>query len=154
MTSRYKILALDVATNTGWSVGEAHGTWDLRSKRDESVGMRLIRFRSKLEEVFKLCEINLVVFERVAGHHQNAVIVAAELVGVVKTFCEDNKIEYRAYSAGEIKRHATGKGNSNKAAMIAAAKEKLNYQGEDDNEVDAMWLHALATHDLTGGTNE
>lgn len=139
-----KILALDVATHCGWCTETASGTWDLTPRRDESAGMRLIRFRSKLREIIALEEIELVVFERSAGQHQSSVIVQAELHGVLKTFCEDNKIEYNAFSATEIKKFATGKGNSNKAAMIQAAKDKHGYTGDDDNEADAIHIYNLA----------
>lgn len=138
------ILALDVATHCGWCTKTAHGVWDFSIKKDESSGMRLIRFKSKLKEITALEEIDLVVFERTAGFHKSALIVQAELHGVLKTFCEENKIEYRAYSAKEIKTHATGKGGAGKPQMIAAAKEKLGYTGEDDNEADAMWIYDLA----------
>jgi len=53
-----------------------------------------------------------------------------------KLFCEENDIVYQAFSASEIKKSATGKGNSGKPQMIAAAKEKYGYTGTDDNEAD------------------
>jgi Holliday junction resolvasome RuvABC endonuclease subunit len=138
------ILALDVATKTGFCTKTAYGLWDFTVKRDESSGMRLIRFKSKLKELFQLEDINLVVFERSQGFHQNAVIVQSELHGCLKLFCEESKIEYRAFSPGEIKKFATGKGNAKKDAMVLAAKEKYGYPGKDDNEADAIHLFYLA----------
>ena len=138
-----KILALDVATKCGWCTETAHGMWDLSIKKDESSGMRLIRFKSKLVEVVKLEEITLITFERTAGHHKNALIVQAELHGVLKIFCEERKIDYRAFSAKEIKSHATGNGNASKLLMIKSAQEKLGLKTEDDNEADAMWIYDL-----------
>jgi Holliday junction resolvasome RuvABC endonuclease subunit len=76
------------------------------------------------------------------------VIVHSELQGQVKVVCEDLGIQYRGYSSQEIKKFATGKGNANKAAMIEAAKNKLDYPGKDDNEADALWLLELAINDL------
>ena len=91
-----KILALDVATHCGWAVNhEIYGVWDLSPKRDESAGMRLIRFRYKLKEVIEKEKINLVVFERPGGRHVGAVIVHSELQGQVKVICEDLNIPYR-----------------------------------------------------------
>ena len=140
----YKILALDVATKTGWCTITTSGVWDFTLKRDESSGMRLVRFKSKLKELISLEGINLVFFERSQGMHQNAVITQSELHGVLKIFCEENNIEYRAFSPSEIKKFATGKGNANKLAMIEAAKLKYNYQGNDDNEADAIHIFHLA----------
>lgn len=141
------ILALDQATKTGWACDFQHGSgvWDLRIKKDESAGMRLIRLRSKLKELQMLMGFDLLVYERVAGRFQSSTNVASEIVSVMKVFCEDNGIEYRAFSAGEIKRHATGKGNCGKPAMIAAAKKKWPHiEIEDDNQADALHLLSLA----------
>lgn len=147
-TKDLRILALDVATHCGWAISnQIYGVWDLTPKRDEGAGMRLVRFRSKLKEVLEREQINVLVFERPGGRHTGAVIVQSELQGQIKVICEDAKIPYRGYSSQEIKKFATGKGNSGKPAMIAAAKEKLNYTGEDDNEADALWLLELAKQD-------
>jgi len=43
-----------------------------------------------------------------------------------------------------IKKHATGKGNAGKAAMIAAARAR-GFDPQDDNEADALALLAWAT---------
>jgi Holliday junction resolvasome RuvABC endonuclease subunit len=139
-----KILALDVATKTGFCTETASGVWDFNLKRDESSGMRLIRFKSKLKELIALEEISLIVFERSQGMHQNAVITQSELHGCLKLYCEENKIEYRAFSPGEIKKFATGKGNANKDAMIKAVVEKYGKTPKDDNEADAIHLFHLA----------
>jgi Holliday junction resolvasome RuvABC endonuclease subunit len=143
-----RILALDPATHCGYALSRTlYGVWDLTPKRDESIGMRLIRLRSKLNELIISEKINLVVFERPGGHHVAAVIVQSELQGQIKVICEDHKIEYRAYSSQEIKKFATGKGNVGKPAVIAAAQEKLGYTGKNDNEADALWLLELAKRD-------
>jgi len=142
------ILALDIATITGWATKEASGVWDFHIARDESKGMRLLRFRAKVIELCQLMEINLIVYEMPAGHHKNALLVAAEMIGVLKSFCEDNNIDYRSYPSTEIKRFATGKGSANKILMIEAAREKLGYKGDDDNEADALWLYQLANHQI------
>ena len=143
------ILALDVATKTGWASPTSSGVWDLKTKRDESGGMKLIRFKVKLTELIEAESIDLVVFERTSGFHKNALIVQAELHGVLKSLLEELNIEYRAYSAGEIKKHATGKGNAKKPAMIAAAEVKWpELKIVDDNHADALWLKDLAETDL------
>ncbi|MEY3082847.1 MAG: hypothetical protein RJA94_2832, partial [Pseudomonadota bacterium] len=49
-------------------------------------------------------------------------------------------------SVGTIKRFATGKGNADKQAMIAAVRER-GFESADDNEADAIaiLLWALET---------
>ena len=145
---KLKILALDPATHCGWAINKSiYGVWDLTPKRDESIGMRLIRFRAKLIEVIQKEKINLVVFERPGGLFKASIITQSEIQGQIKVVCEDNKVDYRAYSSTEIKKFATGKGNAGKPLMIQAAKDKLDYPGNNDNEADALWILELAKSD-------
>lgn len=146
---KHTILAIDPATNCGWAVNDyLCGVWDLKPKRDESMGMRLIRLRAKLKEVCEAENVSIIVFERPGGRNVSAIITQSELQGVIKVFCEETNIPYKAYSSTEIKKFATGKGNSNKTEMIKQAKSKLNYKGDNDNEADALWLLHLARKDL------
>lgn len=142
------LLALDVASKTGWATKTASGTWDLNPKKDESKGMALIRFKAKLTEIVKLEGVNIIVFERPAGMHVSSVISQSEKHGVLKLFCEENSIEYKAYSASEIKRFATGKGNAGKPAMIASCYHNYGIQPLDDNHADALHIYHLAIKDL------
>lgn len=142
------ILGLDISTKTGFATKSASGVWDFSIKRDESSGMRLIRFKSKLTEMIQLHGIKLIAFERSSGQYQSTVIVQSELHGVLKIVCEENKIEYRAYSAKEIKKFATGKGNSGKPLMIEAAKKKYGVEPIDDNHADALHIYHLCIVDL------
>ena len=105
--------------------------------------MRLIRFKSKLKEIAKLEQITLITFETPAIYGKFPNFVQSELHGVLKVFCEENGIEYRGFAPTEIKKHATGKGNAGKPAVVAAAKSKLGYTGNDDNEADAMWIYDI-----------
>lgn len=143
-----KILSLDVATHTGWCTETTSGVWDLSPKRDQSMSMRLVKMKAFLREIVAMEGIEMVVFERSQGAHQNAVIVQSELHGVLKLFCEENNLPYKAYSPGEIKKFATGKGSANKQAMVEAAQKKYGYTGKDDNEADAIHIYHLANSEF------
>jgi Holliday junction resolvasome RuvABC endonuclease subunit len=149
--SALRILALDLATRTGWAHSSGpYGTWDLSVRRDESGGMRLIRFDGKLDEIRRNVGVDLVVFE--AARHaavgmQGALVIQSELQGVLKLWAEGNGVEYRAYSPSEIKKHATGKGNADKALMLTTAQAKWGNVTSHD-EADALWLLDLAKKDL------
>jgi len=139
-----KVLSLDIASLTGWALDtEVYGTWDFKTLKDESMGMKLIRFKAKLKEIHELEALDIIIYERPAGKHANSMIHQAKLIGVMEKFCEENGIDYRAYSASEIKLFATGKGNCSKGDMIKAAKEKYGYTGSDDNEADAIHMREL-----------
>jgi Holliday junction resolvasome RuvABC endonuclease subunit len=141
----FKILAMDPASKFGWAITDnLYGEWDLTTRKDESMGMKLIRFRSKLDELYNLQKFDLIVYERPAGKHTNPIIHQSKLIAVIEEWCELNKIPYRAYSAGEIKKFATGKGNAGKPMMIESAKEKYDCSKLTDNEADALHLLHLA----------
>jgi len=140
-----KILAIDPASILGWAVSRTmYGIWDLKTRKDESMGMKLIRLNSKLNEIHSQYPLDLVVYERPGGFHTVAIIHQSKLIGKIEEWCEANKVEYRGYSSKEIKKYATTKGNAGKPAMILAARLKLGYPGKDDNEADALWLLELA----------
>lgn len=142
-----KILALDIATKTGWKTGTASGVWDLKPNRGESEGMRVVRFKAKVKEVIELEGIDIIAYERPAGMHKGSIMVASEMVGVLKDLCIEKGVQLACYSASEIKKFATGKGNAKKEAMISAAKS-LGFNPKDDNEADAIHLYRLCKSDL------
>ncbi len=148
METHINILAIDQASNCGWCSKNAYGVWDFNTRKDESSGMKMLRFRAKLKEVCDLECINLIVYERVAGQHANSIIHAAKMVAMIETYCEENNINYKAVSAGEVKRFATGKGNANKEKMIEAARLKYGYTGSNDNEADAIHIYHHTIADL------
>jgi len=145
-----KILALDVATKTGWAhTDSTGGVWDFSVKRDESGGMRLLRFKGKLKEIFALTTVDIVVYE--AARHaapgmQGALVVQSEMQGVLKEWCECEKLLYKGYSPTEIKKHAIGKGRGSKDVITEAAEKRWpDIEIIDHNHADALWLLDLAT---------
>lgn len=144
-----KILALDIATKTGWATDTASGVWNLKPVRGESVGMRVVRFKAKVKELILLEGIEVIAYEMPAGRHKAAIMVASQMVGVLMDLCEEHKILYTPYTAQAIKKLATGKGNAGKPAVIAAAKKKFPHvQIIDDNHADALWLLEVAKNEL------
>ena len=61
-------------------------------------------------------------------------------------YCEENSIPYSGIPVGTIKKHATGKGNSGKPAMMLAYLNKWGIFPQDDNECDARWLFDLVSN--------
>lgn len=144
-----RILALDPATKFGWAINhDIYGVWDLTTRRDQSQGFKLLRFRAILDEACKLNKVSVIAYEKPGGRNYAALVLHSKLVGEIEKYCEENNIEYKGYSAGDIKKFATGKGNSGKPAMIEAAQEKLGYEGNDDNEADALWILELLKFEL------
>lgn len=143
-----RTLALDLGTRTGWALrddtGIISGVWDLapsRLRRYEGGGMRYVRLRQMLNSIgFSVRYIDRVVFEEVRRHAGvDASHVYGGCLAVLTSLCEETGIPYTAIPVGTIKKHATGKGNANKDAMIEAAKAR-GWNPTDDNEADALWL--------------
>ena len=141
-----RILALDLGTKTGWALYDdgiiQSGTWQLcpeSQRRWEGGGMRYVRFVDLLSD---LPRPDRIAYEEVRRHKGTT---AAHTYGGFQSslmaWCERNKIPYEAYPVAQIKRHATGKGNASKEAMIEAAKKFGEV--EDDNHADALMLMSL-----------
>jgi len=151
MTEGVTILAVDPGTKTGWahSCGTS-GTWDLKVKKDESSGMRLIRLRGKLTEMKANVGVTILAYEanRYSGQGKrgSAQVVQSEFQALIKVWCLDNAVEFSGLSSSEIKSFATGRGNASKQEMIDAAIKKWRrpFDEKDNNEVDALWLLEFA----------
>ena len=154
------VLALDLGTSTGWALrapaGQVvSGTQSFKPGRFEGGGMRYLRFRTWLAEVQATAgPIGAVYFEEVRRH---AGVDAAHAYGgflaTLTAWCEHHGIPYSGVPVGTIKKHATGKGNADKAVMIAAARA-LGFAPVDDNEADALHLLAWAAQEqIRGGAD-
>ena len=125
------ILALDLGSTTGWALRNdrcriLHGTAAFRPTRFEGGGMRYLRFKRWLTELKQTTDgLDAVFFEEVRRH---AGVDAAHAYGGfmahLTAWCEHHQIPYQGVPVGTIKKHATGKGNAGKAAMLAAMQAR------------------------------
>lgn len=150
------ILALDMATVTGWATlidGRIEsGVQDFTKKRGESNGMLFMRFTGWLYALgFDFAgksRFDLVVYER--AHHRGG--AATELcVGLMtraQEFATRIGAEYMAVHTATLKKYATGKGNAGKPEMVSWAAAKVNRFITDDNESDAIALLYYAMDEL------
>lgn len=88
-------------------------------------------------------DLDLVVVEGYSYGHGNNLARAAELGGVLRHELEVAEIPWLEVPPKSLKKYATGNGSSSKAGMVVAARERLGYEGLDDNEADAAWLRAF-----------
>jgi crossover junction endodeoxyribonuclease RuvC len=140
------ILALDLGQTTGWAVRNADGaitsgTAEFKPSRFEGGGMVFLRFRALLQEVDETAgRICAVYFEEVAAHRGVAAAHAyGGFLAHLTAWAEAAKTPYRGVPVGIIKRHVTGKGNADKAAVTTAIRA-LGFDPVDDNEADALAL--------------
>lgn len=149
------ILALDLGTTTGWALSGydgliTSGTASFRPGRFDGGGMRYLRFTNWLSEIDRLSgPITAIYFEEVRRHvGTDAAHVYGGLMATLTSWGELRGVPYEGVPVGTIKKHATGKGNAPKAAMITAARAR-GYSPADDNEADAIALLLWAIE--TGG---
>ena len=153
--SGWPILALDLATKTGWALQDRDGqilsgVKEFPLKRGESRGIRFLRFRKWLREILetgnfgcRFCDNTpgVIVYEQ--AHHRGgyATEVAVGLVTDVLAEAAREGIEHMSVHSGTLKKATTGSGRSSKADMIAQVK--LWYPNThiiDDNHADALCL--------------
>jgi|SRR5581483_3563047 len=168
MPRRKVILALDLGAKCGWALWKdgkvSSGTWKLvkstTKKHTERHGMRFVRLQEQLELIHREIHIDAIFYEEV---HAHAGTDAAHAYGGYRShamsWCETanmgtpvwpEPVLYGSFGVGTIKKRATGKGNSKKDKMIAAANRlwKGKKKVTDDNEADALWILVLATERL------
>ena len=147
------VLALDPGTITGWAIllltgAILSGTWDFRPRRGDGAGVRFLRLRAKLDEIHRLYALGHVVYELPAGHYKSGAAddVIKGLVAHIQSWCEAACVPYEGFAPSEVKKHATGKGNAPKDAVVAAARARWGNEAiRDSNEGDARWILDLAT---------
>lgn len=150
-------LALDLGTQMGWAAKSADavitsGTVKFQNDRWQGGGMRFLRFKQWLTEMKQVTGgIDVIVYEQVRRH---AGVDASHAYGgwlaILSAWCEHHGVAYQGVPVATIKRYATGKGNADKAAMIAAIRRR-GFTPGDDNEADAVALLLWATDPNGGG---
>jgi len=142
------ILALDLGTTTGWAMRApsglvTSGRQSFKPGRYDGGGMRYLRFSRWMDEIGE-GGLSGIWFEEVRRHAgTDAAHVYGGLMATLTSWAELRGIPYAGVPVGTIKKHATGKGNANKQAMIAAAVAR-GFAPADDNEADALaLLHAV-----------
>ena len=141
---RGALLALDLGTSTGWALQNcvehiASGTVSFQLSRFDGGGMRYLRFLRWIEEIDNLAgPLEAVYYEEVRRHiGTDAGHVYGGFQSMLTAWCEEHLVAYQGVPVGTIKRFITGKGNADKAAVIAAVQAK-GFAPADDNEADAI----------------
>ncbi len=149
------LLTIDLGTTTGWALRTpdgliTSGTVSFRPSRYDGGGMRYLRFQNWLGEMDRLSgPIATIFYEEVRRHAgTDAAHVYGGLMATLTAWAEMRGVPYQGVPVGTIKKHATGKGNAPKQAMIDAARAR-GFFPKDDNEADAIAILFWAIE--TGG---
>jgi Holliday junction resolvasome RuvABC endonuclease subunit len=138
-------LYVDIGKNTGWCLapmpapnGAVHGWADMKQGRFESAGVRWLNFIALLNRMDADHGVDEVIYEEVRNHRGvDAAHAYGGYIAHLQSWCLQRDIRYRTITVQAAKKAATGKGNADKAAVVAAVKAK-GYAVKDENEADAV----------------
>jgi len=141
-----KIVSLDLALScTGYGIREHDGAITVAcfSPTTQHTVPRLIEIRDKI--VTLTDGANLVLIENYSfGSRGQAVFSIGEMGGVVRVALAEAGHTVVEVAPASLKKSVCGKGNASKDEVLAAAIRRLNYQGYDHNEADALALLHMA----------
>lgn len=165
-----RVIGIDFGLTCGYAwtdsdqvAGELSGEWKLGGHKHEGGGMRFVRFEALLRDLLapRGEPVPAAVFYEIAPPSSGArkrgqlgAMSARESYGgflaVTTQLCERLEVPYAGVTVGELKRRATGKGNSPKPAVVAAARLVFgaNLVDEEDNRADALWILQLGLDQL------
>ena len=148
------IIALDLGSTTGWA-SRVDGVVDSGSisfalTRFEGRGMQYLKFKRFLAQICSTVKPELIAVEEVRRHlGVDAAHAYGGYLSHVGAYCEEAGIPHTGIPVGTIKKHATGKGNANKEAMVEAASVAYpDQQVVDDNQADALMILSYSIKEI------
>ena len=152
------VLAIDPGSSCGWAVHDGQhivdsGVWALAPVRGDSPGVRYLKLRSRLEAIKdRFPKLELIAVEQ--AHHRGgaATEYAIGVLTHVQSWCAEVGVEHLVVHSARLKRVATGRGNADKAAMVAAAEQRWpGWSPATDDEADSRWIAEAAVQQIRGG---
>lgn len=143
------VLALDLATRTGWALMEddrlESGVETFDVKPGESPGIRYAHFERWLEDMGARAE--LVAYEQVSPSGSGGAAsreIPYGFVTRVQGYCARRGIDHATAFPSAAKKFASSRGNAGKAEVLEAVARRWR-RSHDDREADALALlhHAL-----------
>ena len=153
------VLALDLATSTGWAVLRVKngtirsGARSFEAGRVQGAGARFLLFRRWLDEMLQEWAFDVVYFEEVRGHvATQAAQVYGGFLATLTAWCEEREIPYLGVHTGTWKKTITGAGNAKKDQVRACIAERLELDPQPKHdEADALGVLLHATDRFDDG---
>lgn len=149
---REQVLALDIATHTGYFCLHEAGTWNFTESRRRNGNKLHGAFRAMLLAFIRRYGIRQIVAEDVCvNRHFYDMRRLAELRGILLEVCDELDLpEPEFVNVTTLKKWATGDGRATKARMIDACRQRYGILPIDDNAADAchLFYYFLRKHRL------
>ena len=134
------ILTLDLGSKLGYYKEGDTKAYTLNLGKGDDRFLNLYLFLSGAE----LKDVKEIAFEAAAFKQGAAIAIYHGMVGILKLYCLEFEIPLTGIPVGTIKKAFTGKGNTNKAGMMARCDE-LGMKYDDDNAADAYGVYCTHT---------
>ena len=139
-----RILALDLAAETGFAIQRADGevvTGVVCFLSTLNPGSRWIRFREWLKGMIDFEDPQRIIFEEPFIHmkHRSGIGLSYGFKTILEMLAAQHEIPCHGIAPTVLKKWATGHGNATKDQMAVYARS-MGWQVENHNICDAMWL--------------
>ena len=143
LVTREQVLALDIATHTGYFSLHEAGVWNFTESKRRNDNKMHGAFRVMLMAFIRRYSIRRIVAEDVAvNRHFYDLRRLSELRGILLEVCDELDLpEPEFVNPATLKKFATGDGRATKEQMIAACKNKYGIVPVDDNAADPCHLY-------------
>jgi len=140
--SRGELLALDIATHTGYYSLNGFGTWNFTESKRRNNNKQHKDFRDTLMEFIQSHGIKQIVAEDInVNNHFSDMRKLSEFRGILFEICDELDLTEPCFiNVATLKKWATGNGRASKQEMMNACVERYKFQPEDDNVSDACHL--------------
>ncbi len=142
MLDRSHILALDVATTTGYYSVHGSGTWNFSESLARNRGKQHKVFRDTLMDFIVRFGIRKIVAEDVSvNKHFTDLRKLSEFRGILLEVCQELKLPPPEFvPVAALKKFATGNGRATKAEMVTACMNNYRLLPRSHDEADAILL--------------
>lgn len=147
---KIKILALDIATTTGWACGKGNNLsyGHLIVAQCDNLSDKFFRFYNLMEKFIEIKTPEVIVIERpfIRGYASTYWLCGA--CAIAEMVAASRRIPVIKFSPTTIKKFTTGNGRASKEDMMKAIK-KRGFKPEIHDEADAIGLHLYTQSQLT-----
>lgn len=143
--TKEQVLALDIATHTGFFSTHERGTWDFTESMRRNNNKQHQAFRDTVMGFIQEHGIKQIVIEDVScgrsGKEFKSSVKLSEFRGILFEICDTLDLpEPVLVNPRTVKKWATGDGNADKTKMINFCKMRWKTDPCDDNEADATHI--------------
>lgn len=141
--SKEQVLALDIATHTGYYSIHSNGTWNFTESKKRNDNKQHKDFRDTLIAYIQLHDIRQVVAEDInVNNHFCDMRKLAEFRGILYEVCDELDLPEPIFvNVATLKKWATGNGRADKAQMMCACTSRFHFKPSDDNVADACLIY-------------